>query len=120
MMLTGIVSAATVAQDFVGCLDVFIELPGHFIIIFSIGPLCALVCWSINESVTTAAIITILEILGLLLIIAVAIMFSDSENGTDLQAVTGTDFEAGFSGLMGAFLPAFLLTFQAYINFGNL
>ena len=116
MMLTGIVSAATIARGFVGYLDVFIELPANFIIIFLIGALCMLACWGIDESVTTAAIITLVEIFGLLLIMAVAFMYSDGGNAADLPAVAEANVEAGLSGLIGASF----LAFYAYIGFEDI
>jgi amino acid transporter len=70
--LSGIISAATIINGSVGYLEEFIALPHAVGIILFLGLLTALALWGIGESVTAAAIFTILEIGGLLLVIWVA------------------------------------------------
>lgn len=72
IILTGIVSAATLANGFVGYLHVFIALPDWLIITLLILTLGLIAAWGISESVTVAAVITAIEIAGLLLILGVA------------------------------------------------
>src|SRR3989338_3622602 len=72
IILTGIVSAATIANGFVGYLHVFVAVPDWLaitLLVFSLGGLAA---WGIDESVMAATFITLIEIGGLLLILAVA------------------------------------------------
>ncbi len=119
MIFTGIVSAATIARGFVGYLDVFIQLPPSLIIIFLLGSLCALACWGIEESVTTAAIITLLEIAGLLLIIAVAFVIGEGDVTAVAQTLpdnTAVESNVGWTGLIGASF----LAFYAYIGFEDI
>lgn len=116
MILTGIVSAATIARGFVGYLDVFIQLPPNLIIILLLGSLCALACWGIEQSVTTAALITLLEIGGLLLIIAVAFFFGQTETVSITQVGLENREPVGWTGLVGASF----LAFYAYIGFEDI
>src|SRR3989338_3465696 len=72
IIIAGIVSAATIANGFVGYLHVFVVVPDWLaitLLVFSLGGLAA---WGIDESVMAATFITLIEIGGLLLILAVA------------------------------------------------
>jgi amino acid transporter len=72
VVITGIVSAATVTLGFVGYLRVFIELPETPVIIISLLIMGGLAAWGIGQSVVAASVVTALEISGLLLVIALA------------------------------------------------
>ena len=114
MMLTGIVSAATISRGFVGYLEVFIDLPETLAIIVLLMGLCALASWGINQSVSTAALITVVEVGGLLLIVGVA-QFSETETAS--TAVEGSEaLRAGWAGMLGG---AFL-AFYAYVGFEDI
>ena len=65
----GIISTATLAHGFAGYLNVFFELPESliiFILVFSIGLICV---WGIGQSILIASAMTIVEIIGLLIIV---------------------------------------------------
>ena len=67
----GIVSVATLAHGFAGYLNVFFEIPEPVIVI-SLVLFVGLVCgWGINQSVMIASVMTIVEIIGLLIILYV-------------------------------------------------
>jgi amino acid transporter len=69
IVLVGIVSTATLAHGFAGYFNVFFDLPGGLVItglIMSAGIVCI---WGIKQSVLIAAIMTVAEIMGLLIII---------------------------------------------------
>ena len=67
----GIVSVATLAHGFAGYLNVFFEIPEPVIII-SLVLFVGLVCgWGISQSVIIASVMTIVEIIGLLIILYV-------------------------------------------------
>lgn len=67
----GIVSVAAMAHGFAGYLNVFFEIPEPVIVIFLIS-FIGLVCgWGINQSVLIASAMTIVEIIGLLIILYV-------------------------------------------------
>ncbi|MEW5892784.1 MAG: APC family permease [Pseudomonadota bacterium] len=72
IVLTGVVSGATLVRGFVGYFQLFLPLPDWLIVTSLIFGLWALAAWGIAESVRVAALITLIEVAGLLLIIAVA------------------------------------------------
>lgn len=72
IILTGIVSSATLANGFVGYLQVFITVPDWLVIALVVLALGALAAWGIAESVIAASVVTVLEIGGLLFILAIA------------------------------------------------
>ncbi|MCP4384671.1 MAG: hypothetical protein GY798_25200 [Hyphomicrobiales bacterium] len=72
IVFSGLVSSATLANGFVGYLDVFIELPAALVICTVVLVLGVLAFWGIFESVSAAVVATLIEIAGLVLIIAVS------------------------------------------------
>ncbi len=65
----GMVSAATIARGFYGYFNLFVELPEPLVvagIVLLLGTLCI---WGISQSVMAAALLTLVEIAGLLLVI---------------------------------------------------
>lgn len=118
MMLTGIVSAAAIARGFVGYLGVFINVPETLTLCLLLIGLCALASWGIQQSVTTAVIITLIEILGLLFIIGVA-NFTETDLAASTTAAiagSGDSLRAGWAGLLGGSF----LAFYAYIGFEDI
>lgn len=71
IIITGVVSAATIVNGFVGYLHVFVQIPDALAITLVVLLLGALAVWGINESVMAATIITLVEIGGLLYIVFV-------------------------------------------------
>jgi amino acid transporter len=72
IILTGVVSAATIANGFVGYLHVFMPVPDWIAITLLVLLLGALAAWGISESVMAASVITLVEVGGLILVILVA------------------------------------------------
>jgi len=72
IVLMGSVSAATIARGFIGYLDILIELPDAVAMTLLVFVLGATAIWGIIESVTIAALVTLIELLGLGLVLAVA------------------------------------------------
>lgn len=110
-----LVSAATITHGFAGYLNVFVELPAMPVIFAVVLVLCGLAIWGILESAWAAAIATVIEIAGLVLIIAVA-----SPSLATLPArwpeLLPTGNAATWSGIMlGAFLA-----FYAFIGFEDM
>lgn len=66
---TGLVSAAVISQGFVGYLGTFVVLSETVVILVLVAFLAVLAVWGITESVFISAIITVVEVLGLVLII---------------------------------------------------
>ena len=72
IVLSGLVSAATISRGFVGYFRVFFEVPEAMIIIGVVIAIALLAAWGIAQSVAATAVATIIEVGGLLLIIGVA------------------------------------------------
>ena len=72
IVLSGLVSAATISRGFVGYFRVFFEVPEAMIIIGVVIAIALLAAWGIAQSVAATAVATIVEVGGLLLIIGVA------------------------------------------------
>lgn len=68
----GAISVATLIHGFVGYLNVFIGLPEEMVIVGLVVILGLIVAWGITESVTIAALLTVVEMGGLVLIVWVA------------------------------------------------
>lgn len=67
--LSGVVSSAAIVNGSVGYLQEFAALPRVPVVILMLALLAGLALWGIGESVTAAAIFTVLEIGGLLLVV---------------------------------------------------
>jgi APA family basic amino acid/polyamine antiporter len=70
--LAGMVSAATLANGFVGYLGLFVTAPAPLSLALVLVGLGTLAAWGIRQSVMVASLITLVEILGLLMVLAVA------------------------------------------------
>ena len=111
----GVVSTAALAHGFAGYLKVFFDFPEYLIVIslvLSIGAICI---WGIGQSVLIAAAMTIIEIIGLLIILYV---------GSDAFVVFPEklpemipDFDASI--WAGIFMGSFI-AFYAYLGFEDI
>jgi basic amino acid/polyamine antiporter, APA family len=72
VVFTGVVSAATLISGFVGYLAVFVELPAFMVITMLALAMGAVAAWGVGVSATAAAVITVIEALGLLLVIGLS------------------------------------------------
>lgn len=115
IVLAGIVSAATIMKGFVGYLQVFFPVPAGIAIALMVLLLGGLAIWGIAESVAIAAVITVVEMAGLLLIIGIAApgMATLGALAAELPPLTETAVLPGI--LMGAFLA-----FYAFIGFEDM
>ena len=69
IILAGALSSAAIIQGFVGYLDVFVKTPANVTITVLVLLLGGIAAWGITQSVRTAAILTVFEIIGLLVIL---------------------------------------------------
>ena len=115
IVLTGIVSCATLVSGFVGYLDVFIPLPHWLAVTGLVFGLWALASWGIAQSVRAAMVITFIEVGGLLLIIGVSggSLLTLPERLPELVPPLELDVWHGI--LLGAFLA-----FYAFIGFEDM
>lgn len=118
--LAGIVSTAVIAHGFSGYMQVFFELPRWLMICLMLVVLGGLAIWGIKQSVQVAALLTVTEIIGLLIIILVGVdelpqfvelaaVSSESQGNSSLQVFSW------FGIVSGAFLA-----FYAYIGFEDM
>lgn len=119
--LTGIVSSAAIAHGFAGYIRVFFDISPWLAISLMLLVLTALAIWGISQSVMVAALLTVIEVVGLLIIIFVGtenvpILLSRFEQGIGDagQETLLSDFS-----LMGVMSGAFL-AFYAYIGFEDM
>lgn len=113
--LAALVSAATIAHGFTGYLNVFVNMPATPVIVAVVCALGGLAIWGILESAWAAAIATVIELAGLLLVIAVASPSLETLPARWPELLPSAD-AAAWSGIMlGAFLA-----FYAFIGFEDM
>ncbi len=115
IVFSGLVSSATLANGFVGYLGVFIELPEILVICLVVLTLGVLSLWGILESVSVAAVATIIEIAGLILIIAVSGSSFAALPERLPELIPPLQSNAWWGIAMGAFLA-----FYAFIGFEDM
>ena len=113
--LAGMVSTSALAHGFAGYVAVFIDLPPWLMMVAVILALGSLAIWGIIESVIVASLLTILEILGLVLIIVTGTDYLTSVD--HVAIVTSPSFAA--IPWLGVFSGAFL-AFYAYLGFEDM
>jgi APA family basic amino acid/polyamine antiporter len=115
IVLSGLVSSATIANGFVGYLHEFVAVPRWLAIVLLLGALGALAIWGIAESVVVATLSTLAEIAGLVIVIAVC-RDSLGELPQRLpELVPPPDTATWQAILLGAFLA-----FYAFIGFEDM
>jgi amino acid transporter len=115
VVAVGIISTATLAHGFAGYLNVFFNFPKYLIIIFmvlSIGIICL---WGIGQSVFIASAMTVVEIIGLVIILYV---------GRDAFTILPAKLPEMLPGLdasiwSGVFMGSFI-AFYAYLGFEDI
>lgn len=115
VIVSGLVSAATITHGFVGYLNVFVTLPAIPVIVAVVLALSALAVWGILESAWAAAIATIIEIAGLALVIGLAspVFLELPARWPELLPPADTGIWSGI--MLGAFLA-----FYAFIGFEDM
>lgn len=109
VMFTGIVSAATISRGFVGYLDLYVNIQDWLAIFLLCLLLGAIAILGVRESASAVALITVLEILGLVLVI---VLVSRTPLASGIKPVE--TFPPGTI-VLGAFLA-----FYAFIGFEDM
>jgi APA family basic amino acid/polyamine antiporter len=114
VVVVGSVSAATISNGFVGYFQVFMEAPPWIVILVLVVVLTAIAAWGIAESVGVAAVVTVVEVGGLLLVLYAA---GDSigDGLQTLDLVPPPDPQVWTGILLGSFLA-----FYAFIGFEDM
>ena len=115
VILTGIVSAATLANGFVGYLHVFVAMPDWAVITALVLGLGVLAAWGISESVIAASLVTLIEVGGLLLVLAVA-----GGDLADLPARLPELVPPPDAGIWQGILLGAFIAFYAFIGFEDM
>lgn len=116
IVITGVLSAATITVGFIGYLDIFVDLSNLITITLLLTILGILAIWGIKESVQVAAFLTLIEVTGLLIIIWFG---RDYLHSIDTQAyLTVFQFE-DLAIWSGVFAGSFL-AFYAFIGFEDM
>ena len=115
VILNGCVSAAALANGFVGYLQTFIPIPDWAAIVLISIALGLLAAWGIGQSVIAAAIITLVEVGGLMVIVWVA---RDEFSTIPLRS---HELMPGFDGVVWlGILSGSFLAFYAFIGFEDM
>ena len=115
IILAGVVSAATIARGFVGYLHQFVPLSSTLVIVLLVIALGALAAWGIVESVRAAALLTLVELFGLLLVLWVAAPGGEAIVA-GLQSMSTSMAISDWHGI----LLGGILAFYAYIGFEDM
>lgn len=109
VLFAALASAAALANGFAGYLRLFVDLPAWAAILASLLALGALAAWGIHESAQAATVATLIEIGGLLLVVAVS--------GEGLLALPQRLHEFAPPVQAGAWQGIFLAAFVAFFAF---
>jgi basic amino acid/polyamine antiporter, APA family len=113
--LSGAISSATIINAFHGYLDDLLPVPRTPVIVATVLVLVALACWGIRESVSVAAVMTVVEIGGLVLIIV-----SAGGSFADLPDRLGELAPPPPGALWNGILFGAVLAFYAFIGFEDI
>ena len=115
VVLIGSVSAATIANGFVGYFKIFIDIPDWAAIAMLVITLGIVAAWGITASVAVASIITVIEILGLLSVIVIAGDSFAEIPGRLREFIPPLEAQAWIAVTLGAFLA-----FYAFVGFEDI
>lgn len=115
---TGIVSSATIVSGFTGYLNVFFDIEPAIAETLLVIILGFIAFWGISESVKIASLMTVIEIIGLLLVIFVSID-DVTFNLVQQKNINLTKFDLDLTMWTGIFAGAFL-AFYAFIGFEDM
>jgi len=115
IILAGVVSAATILRGFAGYLQVFIAVPDYLVILVVTALLGGLAAWGISESVWTAALVTLVEVVGLVMILVAAAPQVVSVD-TAWPGLSPAAFDMHWAGI---FIGSFL-AFYAFVGFEDM
>lgn len=115
VVLTGIVSAATLSHGFAGYFQVFFSIPAEWITITFVLLLALIAIWGIKESLIIAMIVTLIEIIGLLFVLYVSADSFKSFEYAWQNFIPPLKLQAWSGILSGAFIA-----FYAFIGFEDM
>ncbi len=118
VVFAGVVSAAAISQGAAGYIGVLVPAPAAFLVTCVVIGMGLIAAWGITEAVALAAVMTLIEIGGLITIV-VAGLWQEPAILADLPlAFAVPDFAAAWPGILGASLIAFFafIGFEGMVN----
>lgn len=115
VVLAGCVSSATIANAFVGYLGAVVEVPRALGIAVFVGLLGGIAFWGVRESVWVAAVVTLLEVAGLVLVVIFA-----ADALADLPRRAAELAPPSQGGAWYGIFAASFLAFYAFIGFEDM
>lgn len=111
--VTGIVSAATITNGFVGYLNIFVQIPDTLAIIGLVVFLAGVACWGINQSAIMISVITLVEVGGLIFTLYAGSGGTAVHDWSEIFSLPSPDAVSGI--FIGSFLA-----FYAFIGFEDM
>ena len=113
----GTVSAAAISLGSIGYIRQFIDLPGPILVPIVVACMTLIAAWGVRESVTFAAVMTFIEIVGLLAVIAGGFFGASFSAVASAPSLSDgmTLMQIGFGVMSGG-----VLAFFAFIGFEDL
>jgi basic amino acid/polyamine antiporter, APA family len=112
---SGMISAAAVAMGAGSYLNGLTGLPVDILTIVVVVVMGLIAMWGIAQSVIVASVITVIEILGLLFVIAWGLWFADPQGVTPQEMIPSMD-----TGVWRGIFAASLLAFFAFVGFEDM
>ncbi len=116
VVLIGLVSSAAIVSGAVGYLQNIVAAPNWLIVLVTVTFLTTVAIWGITESVTLAAVATVLEIGGLVVIVWLGRDAFSVETVSTVTANPSGDVDFGMVGV----LSGAILAFYAFIGFEDM
>ncbi len=115
VILTGMVSSATLTRGIVGYIALFAPLSDWLIIVLFVVTLATIACWGITQSAWSAAAMTLLSVGGLLLVV-----FAARSSLADLPARWHELLPDASPATLTGILAGSFLAFYAFIGFEDM
>ena len=115
VVLTAVISAATIARGAAGYLSLFLALPPWALLAGAFVLLGGVALWGIRESATAAGLCTLVEVGGLVLVVGAGLVLIAGEP-VDPAALVPTLDGAALDGILGGTLVAFF----AFVGFEHM
>lgn len=111
---SGLVSSAAILHGFAAYLETFVQLPDWLSISLALVTLCCIAVWGIKQSIAFTAVLTIIEVLGLIYVLWMAWPASELLIETSRKAAEDASM-LGVALFSGAFVA-----FYAYVGFEDM
>ncbi len=115
IVMAGLLSAAAIARGFAGYVQVFWDVPTDLVVVLALLVLGAVAAWGVRQSLLIAAVLTVAEIAGLLLVVVPA-----SAEPAAWLAVTDHWTSGLDAAVLGGVLSGAFLAFYAFIGFEDM